>query len=152
MCCRRSDNREETRQDNLSVLPVTDTPLTAIQTLSTQENSKATLALPETKQRRTDLPALRAEVLTTGAALTGDSSNGLQSGSYDGQTITILRVSSRRFIEHREALSAWVQSASPFWLPVVGVCEGTDMSALVMRAIPDIRLNAWLASSASDPG
>ena len=137
----------ETHPQSSSASPKDTLP--PIQTPTIDEDKQGTPSHQEAKQLRVELPVLRAEALITGSAIT-DSSSGLYSGVYEGQAVTIQQVPSSVFVEHRALLGNFVHSASPFWLPVTGVCEGTNTSDWVMHALPETRFDAWLASSASE--
>ncbi len=119
------------------------------QTPIADKDKQVTLVRQEAK-RLSGLPTLYTEALTVeGSPIFDETTMRLQTGRYQGQTVTIQQAASLVFIEQRASLGAFVQSGSPFWLPVVGVIEGSDTSAWVMRALPETCFDTWLVSPAS---
>ena len=140
---------QDTHPGHPAVSP-TDAPLPIGQTPPTGKEIKTTPVDQETRPPRAELRILRTDTLITSTAITEEPTFKLYNGRYEGQAVTILRLSSQAFTEHREALSLFVRSASPFWLPILGVCEATETAAVVIKAIPNSRLDAWLVSQASE--
>jgi hypothetical protein len=89
---------------------------------------------------------IRTNALTIGTVITEEPTFKLYNGRYEDKMVTILQLSSQLFTECRESLNALAQSASPFWLPIMGMCDGTDARAVVLNAWPETCFDAWLAS------
>lgn len=130
--------QEETLSSNPSVTPITDAPSQLVQTLPTSGQIQTTPVL-EAKQPRAILPVIRAQDLILGAAITEDSSLKLYGGRYAEENVTIARVSWPLLTEQRQSLIAFVQSKSPFWLQVIGICKETETSTWVMPALNTAR-------------
>ena len=101
---------------NTSLTPVSDHPLPSVsppvaedKTISPRDHIKPAL------------PAIPASELKPGSVVVDDIPE-LHTGFYRERPVTRVRVASSTLARHRAALIDFMQSASPFWLPVVGVC------------------------------
>ena len=64
--------------------------------------------------------------------------------------MTLLTLSSPVWEKGQKSVHAFYESASPFWLSVVGVSEEEKSRTLVMAELPKARFPEWLSSAAAD--
>lgn len=133
----------ETTEQALSTTPVVE-PSASL----TVTDEKTTSNL-EIKSSVKNLPILSTTALTIGDSITSENTLSLHRATYQQQPVTVQQVTPSLLREQHDALSAFTYSRSPFWLPIVGVCEGINPPAFVMSALPETRFDAWLASPAS---
>ena len=132
---------QESHLSNISSTSITP----AILSTATTETAPADHKTP----LRTVLPTLKKEALVVGDAITTGDKVGLSHGLYAGQAVTLFQMPSSFVGTDDEAVTDFMHRHSPFWLPVLGVCEGTTTCVWVMGALPETRFDTWLTSSTS---
>ncbi len=120
-----------------SLLTSSDPTRVASSTPSSNQESKTSASWP----------MLSAEALQRDEPLEGKSTT-LFRGTYQGEAVTVQLLPASPL--QQKSLQAFAQSALPFWLPVKGICQGTKSSSLVLAALPEMRFDQFLKSSASE--
>ncbi len=86
---------------------------------SSQQDSKTIPPI----QKTATLPILRSDVLKMGQVVKEDKGIALHTGVYDGRAVVVQRMSAEAWAQHQDSWVALYQCQSPFWLPVLGMCE-----------------------------